>query len=395
MFAFSYPDAPDTITSYWRAAILTKRTRACMPRTSLKCLATLLVLSACVTRQSAGDIDPLATERSVLTSGNQDSLWTALGLRHQRVNALAYTPWGIYAGADHQGVFRSDSRDSRWTRTGLQDPTVSALLFVVGNRPRLLAGVRGRAHAPGTEPGVFASLDSGRTWAPSDASLRTAHVLGMASDPTHPNRVYLRSSRGVLRSEDEGRTWRYAPVGGARAVSALLVSPWGDGRVWYAAANSLEGSRVGRSEDHGATWHRFPAPFLSVLVADPAQPERLWAGSGNRLIYSDDGGRTWTTGASCVGAGRTIDSLLFVGQTVYVTTRGTALGPGGEEVYAIYQSHDLGKTWGTIPLPPGVREVRTVVTDPDRKLVIGTDIGVWRLNPSGIRSMPEAIQCGR
>jgi photosystem II stability/assembly factor-like uncharacterized protein len=395
MFVFSYPDAPDTITSYWRAAILIKRTRACMPRNSLKCLATLLVLSACVTRQSPRDIDPVATEPSVLTSGPHDSLWTALGLRHQRVNALAYTPWGIYAGADHQGVFRSDSKHNRWTRTGLQDPTVSALLFVVGNRPRLLAGVRGRAHAPGTEPGVFASLDSGRTWAPSDASLRTAHVLGMASDPTHPKRVYMRSSRGVLRSEDGGRTWRYAPVGGARAVTALLVSPWGDGRVWYAAANSLEGSRVGRSEDYGATWHHSPAPFLSVLVADPAQPERLWAGSGNRVVYSNDGGRTWTTEAACLGPERTIESLLFVGPTVYFTTRGAAPDSGREEVHTIYQSRDFGETWSTIPLPPGVREVRTVVADPDRKLVIGTDIGVWRLNPSGIRSMPEDIQCGR
>jgi hypothetical protein len=322
--------------------------------------------------------------------GLRDSLWTDLGLQGLRISALAYTPWGLYAGVDHQGVFRSDSGGGKWARVGLENFTVSSLVFVPGHHPRVLAGVRTRAPVPSGEPGLFASPNSGRTWEPSDAGLQTASVLGLAADPAHPNRVYMRSSRGLLRSGDGGRTWRYAPIGGSGAVHALLVSPWGDGRLWYAASNSLEGARVGRSEDQGETWHHYPAPSLSVLVADPIDPERLWADGGNHLARSDDAGRTWAAHGLPLGTGQTINSLLFIGRTMYVSARGELSWSGDQETNAIYQSQDFGQPWRAIALPAGVREVRTLAADPNGDLVIGSDAGIWRLNPSGTARRVQA-----
>jgi hypothetical protein len=85
-----------------------------------------------------------------------------------------------------------------------------------------------------------------------------------------------------------------------------------------------------------------PVPEPLCLAADPAQPNRVYCGTGAQgLWHSDDAGDTWRA----VGAGIGQTSVLSVAVSAVERANGFGAVYVGTEPSALYRSADGGDTW--------------------------------------------------
>lgn len=108
------------------------------------------------------------------------------------------------------------------------------------------------------------------------------------------------ASQGVIRSNDDGRSWQRTPLEQALefdgVVRSLVVHPTRPQTVFAGADVGLV-----RSDDAGATWTRVPGPFtghhLWTISIAPGNPDLMLVGSGApsraRVWLSEDGGASW------------------------------------------------------------------------------------------------------
>ena len=122
--------------------------------------------------------------------------------------------------------------------------------------------------------------------------------------------------QAVLRSHDEGVTWRRIKVDQDLefddCVRCLLPDPRKPGAVFAGAETGLF-----RSEDCGVSWHRVDSalnPYaVWKIVADSNDPSIMYAGTGSpsrsAFFRSSDGGQTWQKASlemppKCAGVSR-------------------------------------------------------------------------------------------
>lgn len=183
--------------------------------------------------------------------------------------------------------------------------------------------------------GIFRTTDQGRHFERIGEGLpRSTIYPAIATHPTDRNVLYVGTRgpwlydslfpgevpegygpRGLFRSADRGETW--SQVGGPQLatlhINAVLVDEGRPSRVWIGTSEG-----VYRSDDDGATWARTSAGLWDVrvwtLAQDPSDPERLFAGTlGGGLFTSTTGGDTWQpTGLNALDFHRArIFSLAF------------------------------------------------------------------------------------
>ena len=151
--------------------------------------------------------------------------------------------------------------------------------------------------------GLWRSTDSGETFVrTSDGMFVECHVRALTVHPHDPRTLYLGSEQGLFRSSDGADHWNRleSPLDGRQIWSVLLLPK--------APEVILAGTcpaRLFRSEDGGRSWTEPSAPMVqecprimhtrvTTLVADPTEPETVWAGVEiGGLHRSRDGGRTW------------------------------------------------------------------------------------------------------
>jgi hypothetical protein len=137
---------------------------------------------------------------------------------------------------------------------------------------------------------------------------------------------------------------------------------------------------VYRSTDRGASWSfRAPQPNLLVLVADPLQPGRLWAGGNFGVHRSDDGGLTWTPDAAGLPVDDRVQALALDPLTPGVAYAGTVQN-------GVFKTTDAGATWTSLGAGLEGLDTGFLALDPrDRAtLYAGTRLrGVWKLQQSG------------
>jgi photosystem II stability/assembly factor-like uncharacterized protein len=139
--------------------------------------------------------------------------------------------------------------------------------------------------------GVLRSTDNGTTWRIT-TGWDVTEVLKVRALPSDPNIVHAATAYGIIRSTDGGDSWKFLREGFHRRFTSDVIVDRGNVRNLFAA--SEEG--VYRSSDGGEHWtlSALRGKTANVIIQDPLVSRRFWAGTEENGVYrSDDGGDTW------------------------------------------------------------------------------------------------------
>lgn len=264
--------------------------------------------------------------------------------------------------------------------------------------------------------GLWRSSDDGLSWTPLTDDLPFASIGAVALHPANPEIVWIGGGEGnprnsasaglgVYRSTDGGESFTSCGLRDSRNVHRIVLHPTDPDVAWLGVlgdswADSSERG-VFRTDDGGKSWKRVlyvsPSTGCADLVADPANPERLYAamwdfrrrpwtfrsgGPGSGLHVSTDGGETWKRLDASDG--------LPKGELGRI---GLAVAPSRpERVYAyvesegdnvIARSDDRGKSWRTVGKGANIgnrpfyyADLRVDPHDPDRVYSLWSQVSV-------------------
>jgi photosystem II stability/assembly factor-like uncharacterized protein len=203
-------------------------------------------------------------------------------------------------------------------------------------------------------PGILRSNDDGKSWKRLPLGLGIefdANVRCLLPDPLDPAAIFAGAEHGLHRSEDCGASWQ--------RVSCVLdyYTPWSlavcphNKELMFAGTGSPSRAALFRSEDGGQQWRKLELempercagvsrPRMLALAVDPVSSGSLWIGvEEGGLFRSDDGGERFTRVDTPEAGVRNSDihSIVILPgppKTIIVMV-----------VNAIYVSTDDGATW--------------------------------------------------
>jgi len=253
----------------------------------------------------------------------------------------------------------------------------------IGGRVVAVAGVPGERdlfYMGGVDGGVWKSTDYGVAWENlTDGKWPSASdsVGAIAVAPSNAKVLYVGTGEtdirndmitgdGVFKSEDAGKTWKYAGLRDTRTISKIVIDPH-DPNVVYAASmghvfapNPDRG--VFKSTDGGKTWHKSlfvdDKTGASDLVMDPRNPRVLYAamwqaqrtpwslddgGPGSGLYKSSDGGAHWSNISRRPGLPGGV--LGRIGVDVAASNPNIVLAIVQAKDGGVFRSADAGATW--------------------------------------------------
>lgn len=276
-------------------------------------------------------------------------------------------PERILMGTQGAGLWKSSNMGKSWSRMADQSKTLSSTadihrIAVSPSSPNIIYVAayqekRGR---------LFRSEDNGSTF--QERYRTTADGFGVfdvAIDPSNADRVLIITGQGgLLESLNAGNTWRVRRWF-SEALQRLIVNPLAPSNMFIITASS----KILKSVDSGETWTEisitpggagtsvglgidYPPDVFGgggwfggagkaaskALVLDPVNPSRLYLGSSDGLLRSDDGGLSWQR-----------LTLLIPPEALPVT--GVAVHPLNPDIiYAgaanqLHQSADGGAHW--------------------------------------------------
>ena len=252
-----------------------------------------------------------------------------------------------------------------------------------GGRVTAISGVRQQPctfYMGATGGGVWKTEDCGIVWRPvSDQQIATGSIGAIAVAESNPDVVYvgtgsaaIRSNviigRGMYKSADAGKTWRFVGLPDAGQIGSVAVHPTNPDIAWVAALGSPYGPTAERgifkTVDGGRTWKK--TLFVNdqtggrVVAVNVADPREVYAGmyrgfrkgwdiisggpaSEGGIYKSTDGGETWTklsAGLPQTLIGKIdLDIARSNPKVVYAMVE----APDAEG--GLYRSSDAGATW--------------------------------------------------
>jgi photosystem II stability/assembly factor-like uncharacterized protein len=178
-----------------------------------------------------------------------------------RVTTILVAPGAIWCGAEVGGVFASEDDGESWTDAsdGLSSLDVHAL-------------ARGRTLVAATDHGL--ARHDGR-WAPATLDAPWRYCRALVALPGAPEALLCGLGDGppgrrgaVVRSADDGRSWRSTLFPGTAASTVWSLAVADDGGLVVAGAI---GGELFVSDDEGHGWRRLPRVFADVRAVAVAR----------------------------------------------------------------------------------------------------------------------------
>lgn len=286
------------------------------------------------------------------------------------------------------------------SRVGLLAPAgcfLLALLFqagCTGNSKVVTAIVINPLHPNilfiATNDSVLKSRDDGATWKIATEGLGHARILSLAIHPTNPSRVYAGTlGDAVYRSVDGGHRWSIVNAGmkeHVAYVNAFVFYPQNPDVMMAATTVGIF-----RTTNAGMMWEEMSnkgmdSVYTVSVALDPADTRILYAGTSGGVYKSVDGGATWneannglihaepgtalSLGVNALLMDRKKTSTLYAG-----TTRGA------------FKTEDGANHWVKIQEGIGEKFISAFIIHPkdDSALLAGTESGVYKTTDGGAR----------
>ena len=338
----------------------------------------------------AGDVagGSWASDGSWLALVGEDGSWTSTDAvtfteephtLHMPMAALIQDD-GRLLVANHMGVAVSEDRGVTWADAseGLVDRGMS----VVAADPTCPARVFAASRCGG---GVFSSDDYGTTWSAVDEYFH--YVMEVSFDPIVADRVWAVSDDRLMRSDDAGVTWdevwkRYHFHGFAvhpEDPDLLLLGSVAQG-VWADTS-----AHVYRSEDGGETWGDSSTGLPESEAS--AHVIRYWPGNSDVVILGTyKGGDVSHATGEGVGLWRSADGGETWSQVAPDAQDIAALAEADGRMFAgtedgILVSEDEGLTWTSVPGP--ATWVLGLIVQGDVGLAYAFDGKAWKSTDGG------------
>lgn len=183
------------------------------------------------------------------------------------------------------GLIVSRDGGRTWQPVSLTGEVDFHVLTVSPADPRLLVGW--------FDGQLYRSEDGGHTWHRSrPGALTAAEPFQLAAHPRNRQELLAATPQGLFRSQDLGETWTPVLPG---TFTAVAYSPGQPDRIFaYQVGRGLI-----HSEDGGRTWQ--PAGYVAgerdavaFITVHPKDPRRLAIGTfQSQLFHTADGGAAW------------------------------------------------------------------------------------------------------
>jgi photosystem II stability/assembly factor-like uncharacterized protein len=203
----------------------------------------------------------------------------------------------------------------------------------------------------------------------------TVYQLSYLPDP---GRFVALTLRGAFYSTDLGGAWKRTGSGVVASRVRAVAAAQG-GSTLVAGLEHCPGG-IARSPDGGLTWQiqeiRDPSRYYGGTSTDveavafaPSRPKRVYAGAGDEVLRSDNGGVTWTHFSfhDSLSGGHPAAIVVHPSNPNIVFVAGQ---------HGLTRSRDGGRTWSTT-----VADTTAVVIDPkrpERLLTASWYGGLWR-----------------
>jgi len=260
------------------------------------------VISVAVDGRTAGSVAAILANapHAVVVSNDGGSTWRAMdnGIGTQTLVAIFSSPDGWWATLRQGGLAHYEEARKTWQRTGIfrelpgsEQGTDSQSTIVRPVVNQIYISDAGWFAA--AEQGLFQSLDSGKTWssvrfAPSPLPVQSIHVSNDGK------KLRIVSSRGMVFSDDAGRSWTWHDL--PLESGGVLKLEWPNESTLLAVARTgVYGSR-----DAGASWTKEQAGLPGGLADEILVQPGLWlvsmapVGESSGLYVSRDEGASWS-----------------------------------------------------------------------------------------------------
>jgi hypothetical protein len=224
----------------------------------------------------------------------------------------------IYAGAGSGNLWKSVNNGTTWKPIFEDQSTFSVAVVTVSDTdPNLVWVGTGEPHMARSSyagTGVFKSTDAGKTWRKITKGLPTGEDLGrmgIAVSRSNPNVLYIIAAfKGgkVYRSDDKGESWRKThegnvPTGIGYDFCLIRVCPDNENEVFVPGFNliySPDGGKTFTSRSEQVipmlsykSRHATPHCDNHDMFIDPDNPDRVMLGTDGGLYISYDRAKTW------------------------------------------------------------------------------------------------------
>jgi photosystem II stability/assembly factor-like uncharacterized protein len=309
---------------------------------------------------------------AVVTVSDKDPnlVWVGTGEPHMARSSFAGT-----------GVFKSTDGAKTWKHMGLVDTHhIGRVLIDPEDSNVVYVAALGHQYTHNKARGLFKTTDGGKTWQKSLYISEKVGVVEVAMDPSDNKTLYAIAwerdrkawnnvdagpGSGLYKTTDAGQTWKRItnglPEGKDAGRMCIAIAP-SNPKVVYIIA-SFNGGKVYRSDDKGESWrrtHKGNVPtgigydFCLIRVC-PDNENEIFV-PGFNLIYSSDGGRTFTNRSEQI-----IPMLSYEPRrrTPHCDNHDMFIDPDDPDRVmlgtdgGLYVSHDRAKTWlhvNTLPI---------------------------------------------
>lgn len=210
---------------------------------------------------------------------------------------------GLVYASTGTGIFRSVDSGATFapSSSGLPSTAPATIVRSLLPQPGTASGM-----FAGTTRGLYQSAD-GMNWTLGSSDIATRQILALAVDASSASTLRAGTDDGIYESTDGGAHWSKSSAGLNGTVHALLPVAGGTTRILAGADSGLYAST-----DGGTTWNAIPGVGATVnaLAADPSSAS-VAAGTTAGVFESEDGGASWASSDEGL-TNPTVLSLVFL-----------------------------------------------------------------------------------